>query len=273
MKISTLLIALVTFILCSTLSFGTVLGVVPKQPFFPASYSMKVYIEATRKFSYDVFYDYDTKQYRIDSYGVPMSTLVSESPLFAPLVRRDPKLKEMLLFGEEKSTKRHGTSGNSGSSRNSEQSSSTTAEASKTSGATTLLDMKKKSTTQALYSFIFDYESLLLYSLFPGTCIISKLHEMDNFPSMSSQQEDLLGGSTYMGQHVMETGEIADHYVRNYVFTQIDYFQAVPNSNSSVPHPKKLVVADVAYFFSNVVIDSPDPNVFIPPPDCSFYHK
>jgi len=194
---------------------------------------MKVFVQTTRKFRYDVYYDYENHKYRFDSYGVPMAILLKESPMISNIFAGREELKTSLLKAEDE------------------------ARSSKISN---------KHTTQGLYSFIFDYQQLLMFSMFPGSCVISPLQPLEEFPSIGTQYEDLLGEATYSGQRELN-GEMVDHYIRNYVFTQIDYFQTAPR-NGTLPQPRQLVVADVSYTFSDINPKKPDPSVFLPPADC-----
>lgn len=193
---------------------------------FSFFYPQKVYIESSRKFNYDIYYDYESSKYKIDSYGVPMSVLLASGPIIRNKIDSYTARKLSSTFNSE------------------------TVEAS-----------------QALYSFIFDYQNYVMYSIFPGTCAKTNLRRLLKTPGIGTEFEDILGSSTYVGTTVLKD-EPLDQFVKDYVLTQVDYFQT-QGLNGTLPEPRKLIVADESFTFYNVNMKKPDPSVFIPPPHCN----
>jgi hypothetical protein len=213
-----LLIVMVMMISLIVLSQST------KKAFFPSSYFTKVYIEATRKFNFDLIYDHDLQKYRIDSYGVPMKQLYN-----LLLKNKIPLTNEIIVKWDK-----------------------------------ALSNIRyDNSNGIPLYSFIFDYSLKKFYSIFPLDCMINPLPTNSNFPSLGTQFEDLLGNATYVGQEKI-LGEPMDHFVRDYVLMQVDYFQ----TSDTPPVPRKLLVASESFLFFNVSMNKPDPKYFIVPKDC-----
>jgi hypothetical protein len=195
-----------------------------KKAFFPSSYFTKVYIEATRKFNFDLIYDHDIQKYRIDSYGVPMKQLYN-----LLLKNKVPLTDEIIMKWDKALSDVHYDNSN---------------------------DIP-------LYSFVFDYNLKKMYSIFPLDCMINPLSQNTNLPSLGTKFEDLLGNATYVGQEKI-MGETMDHFVRDYVLMQVDYFQTPDDP----PVPRKFLVASESFLFFNVSMNKPDPKYFIVPTDC-----